>query len=129
MVFQCRDEGRLRSPVRWVREGGRSLKPGSVDRNGRLEINQVTVSFPSMQYHCHELQEASMIFTISCDYTFERYICGGVLRSLNLDLSLFITNVLNKKEIWQNHEIASISTSIEPERLVLVMRRCLEKLV
>ncbi|CAK1588065.1 unnamed protein product [Parnassius mnemosyne] len=44
VVFQCRDEGRIRAPVRWVKEGGRPLKPGSIDRNGRLEMNQVSVS-------------------------------------------------------------------------------------
>ncbi|XP_028173989.1 basement membrane-specific heparan sulfate proteoglycan core protein isoform X3 [Ostrinia furnacalis] len=44
VVFQCRDEGPLRAPVRWVREGGRPLKPGSTDRHGRLEMNQVTAS-------------------------------------------------------------------------------------
>ncbi|CAK1554719.1 unnamed protein product [Leptosia nina] len=44
VVFSCRDEGPLRAPVRWVREGGRSLKPGSVDRNGRLEMNHVTTA-------------------------------------------------------------------------------------
>ncbi|CAH4038670.1 unnamed protein product [Pieris brassicae] len=43
VVFSCRDEGPIRAPVRWVREGGRSLKPGSVDRNGRLEMNHVTM--------------------------------------------------------------------------------------
>lgn len=45
VVFQCRDEGPLRAPVRWVREGGRPLKTGSTDRNGRLEMTQVTVSW------------------------------------------------------------------------------------
>ncbi|XP_038216735.1 basement membrane-specific heparan sulfate proteoglycan core protein-like isoform X6 [Zerene cesonia] len=42
VVFSCRDEGPVRAAVRWVREGGRPLKPGSVDRKGRLEMNQVT---------------------------------------------------------------------------------------
>ncbi|XP_049885171.1 basement membrane-specific heparan sulfate proteoglycan core protein-like isoform X3 [Pectinophora gossypiella] len=44
VVFQCRDEGPLRAPVRWVREGGRPLKPGSTDRNGRLEMIQVSMA-------------------------------------------------------------------------------------
>lgn len=44
VVFQCRDEGSHRAPVRWVREGGRSLKAGSKDVNGRLEMFVVTVS-------------------------------------------------------------------------------------
>lgn len=43
VVFSCRDESDLRAPVRWVREGGRPLKPGSTDRNGRLEMEKVTV--------------------------------------------------------------------------------------
>ncbi|XP_050360631.1 basement membrane-specific heparan sulfate proteoglycan core protein isoform X15 [Nymphalis io] len=51
VVFSCRDEGLLRAPVRWIREGGRSLKPGSVDRNGRLELVQVT-SADSGVYIC-----------------------------------------------------------------------------
>lgn len=45
VVFSCRDEGLLRAPVRWVREGGRPLRAGSTDRNGRLEMVRVTVSF------------------------------------------------------------------------------------
>lgn len=49
MVFVCRDEGPLRAPVRWVREGGRPLKAGSTDVRGRLEMSKVTVSY-SIQY-------------------------------------------------------------------------------
>lgn len=47
VVFQCRDEGSLRAPVKWIREGGRPLPQGSTDSNGRLEIPnvQVTLSF------------------------------------------------------------------------------------
>ncbi|XP_037299981.1 basement membrane-specific heparan sulfate proteoglycan core protein isoform X7 [Manduca sexta] len=41
-VFRCRDEGPLRVPVRWIRQGGRPLKPGSIDRKGRLELYKVT---------------------------------------------------------------------------------------
>ncbi|XP_052752510.1 basement membrane-specific heparan sulfate proteoglycan core protein isoform X3 [Galleria mellonella] len=44
VVFRCRDEGPQRAAVRWVREGGKSLKPGATDRNGRLEINKVTTA-------------------------------------------------------------------------------------
>ncbi|XP_048488585.1 basement membrane-specific heparan sulfate proteoglycan core protein isoform X3 [Plutella xylostella] len=44
VVFQCRDEGPQRAPVRWIREGGRPLKPGSTDRNGRLEMFRVSAS-------------------------------------------------------------------------------------
>ncbi|XP_045784357.1 basement membrane-specific heparan sulfate proteoglycan core protein-like isoform X5 [Maniola jurtina] len=42
VVFSCRDEGPIRAPVRWIREGGKPLKPGSIDRKGRLEISGVT---------------------------------------------------------------------------------------
>ncbi|XP_069364959.1 basement membrane-specific heparan sulfate proteoglycan core protein isoform X8 [Maniola hyperantus] len=42
VVFSCRDEGPIRAPVRWIREGGKPLKPGSTDRKGRLEISGVT---------------------------------------------------------------------------------------
>nr|XP_032526331.1 basement membrane-specific heparan sulfate proteoglycan core protein [Danaus plexippus plexippus] len=51
VVFSCRDESDLRAPVRWVREGGRPLKPGSTDRNGRLEMEKVT-SADSGVYIC-----------------------------------------------------------------------------
>ncbi|CAH2103371.1 unnamed protein product [Euphydryas editha] len=44
VVFSCRDEGVLRAPVRWVREGGRPFKPGYTDRNGRLEMVRVTTA-------------------------------------------------------------------------------------
>ncbi|XP_045541991.1 basement membrane-specific heparan sulfate proteoglycan core protein isoform X1 [Papilio machaon] len=44
VVFQCRDEGPLRAPVRWIKEGGRPFKPGTVDRRGRLEMTKVSVS-------------------------------------------------------------------------------------
>ncbi|KAI5637002.1 low-density lipoprotein receptor domain class A domain-containing protein [Phthorimaea operculella] len=42
VVFQCRDEGPKRAPVRWVREGGRPIKAGSIDKNGRLEMIRVS---------------------------------------------------------------------------------------
>lgn len=42
-MFQCRDEGPLRAPVRWVREYGKPLKPGYIERNGRLELFNVTL--------------------------------------------------------------------------------------
>lgn len=44
VVFQCRDEGVLRLPVRWSRPGGRQLPPGSKDVAGRLEIPNIRVS-------------------------------------------------------------------------------------
>lgn len=43
VVFQCRDEGPLRAKVAWRRPNGQSLPPGSVDRNGRLEIPDIKV--------------------------------------------------------------------------------------
>ncbi|XP_041987673.1 basement membrane-specific heparan sulfate proteoglycan core protein-like isoform X2 [Aricia agestis] len=42
--FSCRDTGNLRAPVRWVREDGRPLKPGSIDNRGRLEMFKVTTA-------------------------------------------------------------------------------------
>lgn len=43
VVFQCRDEGDLRAPVKWAREGDRRLPAGTKDTNGRLEIPNVQV--------------------------------------------------------------------------------------
>ena len=42
VVFQCRDEGDLRAPVRWIREGG-SLPTGYSDVKGRLTMPNVQV--------------------------------------------------------------------------------------
>lgn len=44
VVFQCRDEGPIRSKVHWTRANGRPLPPGSKDVNGRLEIPSIRVS-------------------------------------------------------------------------------------
>ncbi|XP_035706486.1 basement membrane-specific heparan sulfate proteoglycan core protein isoform X3 [Folsomia candida] len=44
VVFQCRDEGPLRVPVRWMSGNGQALPPGSRDFNGRLEMPNVSVS-------------------------------------------------------------------------------------
>ena len=44
VVFQCRDEGPLRKPVRWVRGGGQRLPSGSTDVRGRLTIPNIQVS-------------------------------------------------------------------------------------
>ncbi|XP_022832802.1 basement membrane-specific heparan sulfate proteoglycan core protein-like isoform X3 [Spodoptera litura] len=41
VVFQCRDEGPLRANVRWTKQGG-SIKSGSTDVRGRLEMYKVT---------------------------------------------------------------------------------------
>lgn len=43
VVFQCRDEGPLRAPVRWSRGNGLPLPPGSRDVNGRLEMPNIAV--------------------------------------------------------------------------------------
>ncbi|XP_050533162.1 basement membrane-specific heparan sulfate proteoglycan core protein-like isoform X14 [Daktulosphaira vitifoliae] len=43
VVFQCRDEGILRAPVRWTRGNGQFLPPGSRDINGRLEMPNIKV--------------------------------------------------------------------------------------
>ncbi|ODN06290.1 Basement membrane-specific heparan sulfate proteoglycan core protein, partial [Orchesella cincta] len=41
VVFQCRDEGPLRAPVRWSRGNGLPLPTGSRDINGRLEMPNI----------------------------------------------------------------------------------------
>ncbi|XP_025416415.1 basement membrane-specific heparan sulfate proteoglycan core protein isoform X4 [Sipha flava] len=43
VVFQCRDEGPLRAPVRWSRANGLYLPPGSRDIAGRLEMPNIKV--------------------------------------------------------------------------------------
>lgn len=43
VVFQCRDEGLLRAPVRWSRGNGQYLPPGSRDIRGRLEMPNIKV--------------------------------------------------------------------------------------
>ncbi|XP_052746482.1 basement membrane-specific heparan sulfate proteoglycan core protein isoform X2 [Bicyclus anynana] len=44
VVFMCRDEGPLRTPVRWVREHGRPIKANHTDVKGRLEMTRVLPS-------------------------------------------------------------------------------------
>ncbi|XP_055304959.1 basement membrane-specific heparan sulfate proteoglycan core protein isoform X6 [Sitodiplosis mosellana] len=51
VVFQCRDEGALRLPVRWTRSGGRQLPLGSKDVAGRLEIPNIRLEH-SGDYIC-----------------------------------------------------------------------------
>ncbi|XP_031635070.1 basement membrane-specific heparan sulfate proteoglycan core protein isoform X6 [Contarinia nasturtii] len=51
VVFQCRDEGVLRVPVRWTRPGGRPLPLGSKDQQGRLEIPNIRLEH-SGEYIC-----------------------------------------------------------------------------
>jgi hypothetical protein len=43
VVFQCRDEGPLRAPVRWSRGNGLYLPHGSRDIGGRLEMPNIKV--------------------------------------------------------------------------------------
>lgn len=50
-MFQCRDEGPLRAPVRWTRPNGQPLPPGSKDNRGRLEIPNIKVEH-SGDYIC-----------------------------------------------------------------------------
>lgn len=51
VVFQCRDEGLMRVPVRWTRPNGLPLPPGSKDNRGRLEIPNIKVEH-SGEYIC-----------------------------------------------------------------------------
>ncbi|KAK7067000.1 hypothetical protein SK128_024178 [Halocaridina rubra] len=41
VVFQCRDEGSIRAPVRWLQDRNRPLPPGTTDVRGRLTIPNV----------------------------------------------------------------------------------------
>lgn len=58
-MFQCRDEGPLRAPVRWSRANGLFLPHGSRDIGGRLEM-------PNIKVNMHILSispiESNMIF-------------------------------------------------------------------
>ncbi|XP_066985998.1 basement membrane-specific heparan sulfate proteoglycan core protein [Macrobrachium rosenbergii] len=51
VVFQCRDEGTIRAPVRWTRDGNRPMPPGTTDVRGRLTIPNVQVEH-SGRYYC-----------------------------------------------------------------------------
>ncbi|XP_044751334.1 basement membrane-specific heparan sulfate proteoglycan core protein isoform X8 [Coccinella septempunctata] len=51
VVFQCRDEGPVRAPVRWTRPNGLPLPPGSKDNRGRLEMPNIKVEH-SGDYIC-----------------------------------------------------------------------------
>lgn len=56
VVFQCRDEGLLRAPVRWSRGNGLLLPPGSRDIGGRLEMPNIKVNLITFNYFCSSLQ-------------------------------------------------------------------------
>lgn len=56
VVFQCRDEGSTRAPVRWVREGGRRLPPGSTDIRGRLTMPNIQASLLTKCIICLYIQ-------------------------------------------------------------------------
>ena len=43
VVFQCRDEGPLRSKVEWERGGGLPFPPGTRQYGGRLEMPNILV--------------------------------------------------------------------------------------
>ncbi|XP_045130066.1 basement membrane-specific heparan sulfate proteoglycan core protein-like isoform X13 [Portunus trituberculatus] len=50
VVFQCRDEGATRTPVRWVRDGGRPLPEGSTDIRGRLTMPRIQMEHEGIYY-------------------------------------------------------------------------------
>ncbi|KAK8750302.1 hypothetical protein OTU49_014768 [Cherax quadricarinatus] len=58
VVFQCRDEGTIRAPVVWVRDGNRPLPPGTTDIRGRLTMPNIQVEH-SGTYFC-EAQGVSL---------------------------------------------------------------------
>ncbi len=54
VVFQCRDEGPLRVPVKWTNGNSLPLPIGSRDLNGRLEMPNVSISSTGT-YICHAI--------------------------------------------------------------------------
>ncbi|XP_047486479.1 basement membrane-specific heparan sulfate proteoglycan core protein-like isoform X19 [Penaeus chinensis] len=50
VVFQCRDEGPLRAPVRWSREGNRAMPPGTTDNRGRLTMPNIQIEHQGTYY-------------------------------------------------------------------------------
>ncbi|KAK8399426.1 hypothetical protein O3P69_003489 [Scylla paramamosain] len=50
VVFQCRDEGTTRAPVRWERDRGRPLPEGSTDIRGRLTMPRVQMEHEGVYY-------------------------------------------------------------------------------
>lgn len=50
-VFRCRDEGELRLPVRWFRDGNQPLPPETVDNKGRLLMFNVQQNYSGV-YVC-----------------------------------------------------------------------------
>uniref|UniRef100_T1IKD2 Basement membrane-specific heparan sulfate proteoglycan core protein n=1 Tax=Strigamia maritima TaxID=126957 RepID=T1IKD2_STRMM len=45
VVFQCRDEGEQRAPVRWSREGNLPFPPGTTDVHGRLTMPNIQMEY------------------------------------------------------------------------------------
>ncbi|KAF2367999.1 Laminin EGF domain [Trinorchestia longiramus] len=50
VVFQCRDEGRLRSAVRWSRPDNKNLPRGYTDERGRLTIPNIQLEDAGVYY-------------------------------------------------------------------------------
>ncbi|GBP97800.1 Low-density lipoprotein receptor-related protein 1B, partial [Eumeta japonica] len=76
VVFQCRDEGLRRAPVRWVREGGRPLPIGSTDKNGRLEMFKVT----RLHLHHPQLRASVTRQLVAMGNAYLRLQCATVFR-------------------------------------------------
>ncbi|KAL3282973.1 hypothetical protein HHI36_006131, partial [Cryptolaemus montrouzieri] len=75
VVFQCRDEGPLRAPVRWTRPNGQPLPPGSRDVRGRLEIPNIKVEH-SGEYICEAIgfPPAARNAQVRVQLTVERWV-------------------------------------------------------
>ena len=85
-MFQCRDEGPLRSEVTWRRGNGLPLPPGSRDNNGRLEM-------PNIQVYLMIRMEAkihSPIFQISDTGTFICFARGFPPSTPGAEVSVYL---------------------------------------
>ena len=82
VVFQCRDEGEMRAPVRWVRDGGLPLPPDYSDNRGRLTMPNIQMDHSGNYYceaqnvpsHTSGRRVAVELVVIPCKFLYEIYI-------------------------------------------------------
>lgn len=60
-IFRCRDEGELRIPVRWFREGNTSLPHGAIDSRGRLSLINAQANYSGV-YVCSAFDEEQGLY-------------------------------------------------------------------
>lgn len=61
-IFRCRDEGELRIPVRWFREGNTSLPHGAIDSGrGRLSLINAQPNYSGV-YVCSAFDESQGLY-------------------------------------------------------------------